>query len=211
MRYGAMSLLLSGLGFLAFGLSGKTLHAEPPAARAVACPKEMLLVGSFCIDRFESSLVDVATGQPLSPYYPPTPAKLAEVWAYWSVHLRSFGNEAARAFPLPELPEWQREHLFTARAVSREGVVPAGYMSYHDAKRACENAGKRLCKKEEWVFACKGKAQTKFPYGPDYRAGACNVYRPFHPAAVLHANASLGHRDPRLNLVSEGGRDPLPG
>ncbi len=95
------------------------------------------------------------------------------------------------------------------RAVSREGAVPQGYLSYYDAKRACEGAGKRLCSQDEWVFACKGKAQTKFPYGPDYRAGACNVYRPFHPAAVLHANASLGHRDPRLNLVSEGGKDPL--
>lgn len=169
----------------------------------------MLLVSSFCIDRYEASLVDNATGQPLSPYYPPTPAKLKEVWGYWSVHIKNFGDEAARAFPLPELSDWQRENAFVPRAVSKPGVVPQGYMSYYDAKRACENAGKRLCKKEEWVYACKSKAQTKFPYGPDYRAGACNVHRPFHPAAVLHANASLGHRDPRLNLVSEGDKDPL--
>jgi len=32
----------------------------------------------------------------------------------------------------------------------------------------------------------------------------CNVYRLIHPAAVLHGSASLGHRDPRLNLVYEG-------
>jgi formylglycine-generating enzyme required for sulfatase activity len=30
-----------------------------------------------------------------------------------------------------------------------------------------------------------------------------------HPAAVLHASASLGHLDPRLNLVDERGVDPL--
>jgi sulfatase modifying factor 1 len=209
MRFGPLSVLLSGIGFLGLGLSGAPLRAEQPAARAIACPREMLLVSSFCIDRFESSMVDAASGQPLSPYYPPTPTKLAEIWGYWSVHQRNFGSEAARAFPIPELSDFQREHSFSARAVSKEGDVPQGYMSYYDAKRACESAGKRLCAKDEWVFACKGKAQTKFPYGADYRAGACNVYRPFHPAAVLHANASLGHRDPRLNLVSEGGRDPL--
>jgi sulfatase modifying factor 1 len=30
-----------------------------------------------------------------------------------------------------------------------------------------------------------------------------------HAAAVLHGNASVGHLDPRLNLVWEGDADPL--
>src|SRR5688572_15965700 len=101
MRFGPLSLLLSGIGFLGLGLSGAPLHAEQPAPRAIACPREMLLVSSFCIDRFESSMVDAASGELLSPYYPPTPTKLAEVWGYWSVHQRNFGSEAARAFPIP--------------------------------------------------------------------------------------------------------------
>jgi hypothetical protein len=35
------------------------------------------------------------------------------------------------------------------------------------------------------------------------------VFRPIHPAAVLHGNASIGLTDPRLNLVVETGSDPL--
>jgi hypothetical protein len=37
----------------------------------------------------------------------------------------------------------------------------------------------------------------------------CNVHRQFHPAFILHGNSSLGHRDPRLNLLFESERNPL--
>src|SRR5688500_18136165 len=164
---------------------GSPARAEDPAP-AGDCPAEMLRVQGFCIDRWEIATVDHTTQNPLSPYYPPETNQLAEVHAYWSVHRFRYGDAAARALPLPELPSWQREHAFTPRAVSRAGVVPQGYLSYHSAKRACENAGKRLCTKDEWLAGCKGRGATKFPYGADYRAGRCNVYRQMHPAAVLH-------------------------
>ena len=111
--------------------------------------------------------------------------------------------------PLPEPPAWQRNHAFSPRAVSRPGVVPQGYLSYYTAKRACGNAGKRLCTEKEWVSACQGEHATKFPYGERYKAFACNVFRPYHPGFALHQNSSIGHRDPRLNLLIEGDDDPL--
>lgn len=189
------------------------LLAFPQAAvRAQAnprCPSEMVLVKNFCIDRFEASMVDRQSGKPLSPYYPPSQRELSGVFDYWMLERRSFGEAAARELPLPELPEWQREQEFSPRAVARAGVVPQAYVSYPVAKRACEAAGKRLCSQKEWTTACGGERGFKYPYGERYQALVCNVHRQYHPAFVLHANSSLGHRDPRLNLLVEGERDPL--
>jgi len=88
-------------------------------------------------------------------------------------------------------------------------VTPNGYLSGVVAARACENAKKRLCRYDEWRLACEGEAKQPFPYGMEYVAGACNVFREAHPAVVLHDNATIGHMDPRLNLVTGKDGDPL--
>ncbi len=186
------------------------LHAEAPrkAAAARRCSPEMQRVHSFCIDRWEVRTVDNATGEALSPFYPPNPKLSASVRDSWLCERGMLGSVAARAFPLPELSPFQREHAYEPRAVSGPGVVPQAYLSYHLAKKACENAHKRLCSKDEWLAACRGQKDTQFPYGSDFRAGRCNVHRLQHPGYVLHASSSLGLLDPRLNLVEEG-EDPL--
>lgn len=202
-QLGASGVLAGALGLL-FTLPGATVRAQEKR-----CPSEMVLVRSFCIDRWEMSTVDKQSGKPLSPYYPPTVRELAGVFDYWTLERRAFGDAAARELPLPELPEWQREHEFSPRAVSKPGAVPQAYVSYPIAKRACEAAGKRLCTEKEWALACGGERGFKFPYGERYQMGVCNVHRQYHPAFVLHGNSSLGHRDPRLNLLVEGEKDPL--
>ena len=154
-------------------------------------------------------MVDKKTKKPLSPFYPPHPRLLRKIRAVWEVHRHEIGDEAARAMPLPDIPRWQLEGDFEAVAVSRPGVVPQGYLSRHLAKRACENAGKRLCTRDEWLTACQGAKQTKFPYGTTFSRPKCNVYRYEHPAFILHGDSSVGHRDPRLNLVLEAGKDPV--
>ena len=168
----------------------------------------MVRVRSFCIDRYEVSTVDQASGESLSPFYPPNPLLAASVHDAWLCEQSQMGNAAARAFPLPELPAFQRSHPFEPRAVSVASVTPQAYLSYHTAKKACENAHKRLCTKDEWVTACRGQKDTLFPYGDAFRAGRCNVHRALHPGYVLHASSSVGLLDPRLNLVEEGD-DPL--
>jgi hypothetical protein len=177
----------------------------PPAA----CPPEMVLVAGFCIDRWEASFVDHESSQMLSPFYPPHPGLLRAARSFWQLERFNTGDDSARGMPLPELPDVQRTATFVGRAVSRPGVVPQAYLNYPLAKRACELAGKRLCTREEWVTACRGAEQTPYPYGLSYQPDKCNVYRAFHPAAVLHGNASTGHRDPRLNLLFEVGAGPL--
>ncbi|WP_437589998.1 hypothetical protein [Sorangium sp. So ce1000] len=187
--------------------AGEPLPALPGAP---ACPADMVAVdgGRFCIDRFEAMLVDGATGQALSPDYPSTPNLLEITLADWSTGLRRIGDVHARAFPLPLLGAWQRGRAITAVARSRSGVRPSGYVTGLVAESACAAAGKRLCSVEEFVTACRGEDDTLYPYGDTFEEGACNVYRPAHPAAMLHGNASMGHLDPRLNRVRSA-REPL--
>lgn len=182
--------------------TGTPVAAVPQKVRH--CPTDMVEVRSHCVDRWEASMVDAATGEPLSPYYPPQPRLLQEVWRAWEMERGAFGSEGARRMPIPELGAWQRTHTFDAKAVSRAGVVPQAYVPYPVAKRACEKAGKRLCTRDEWVTACRGQADTKFSYGETFERSKCNVWGYIHPGVALHQGASFGHRDPRLNLVVDG-------
>lgn len=170
------------------------------------CPPEMVdVAGRFCIDRFETRLVNATTLEPLSPYYHPTKAQTRASYNRWQRQHATVGSRKARTIPPPAPPDWQLSGEFTLAASSSRGVVPSGYMNREVAENACRNAGKRLCTAEEWVTACRGEERQKYPYGAEYRQNACNVFRATHPAAVLHDNASIGHLDPRLNQVTERG------
>ncbi len=180
----------------------------PSAAPRSLCPAEMVLAGRVCVDRWEAQLTDKASGQALSPYYPPTRALAVRLRDQWDRDRATMGGPEAQAIGVPPLPAWQTQREPELLAVSRPGVVPNGYVSGVQADRACKNAGKRLCTSDEWVTACQGAARRQFPYGDKYKQGACNIFRSKHPASVLHDNPSIGHLDPRLNLVKDGA-DPL--
>jgi formylglycine-generating enzyme required for sulfatase activity len=82
------------------------------------------------------------------------------------------------------------------RAVSRPSVVPQAYISGEQAARACRASGKRLCRVDEWEAACRGPANTTFPYGNERRAGACNDdIRSVHPVAEIAQLLSVPHED----------------
>ncbi len=174
------------------------LPGAPPLVSS-GCPAEMVSIrGQFCIDRYETSAVD-AHERALSPYYPPAYDEL--------VHLYDVFRRVTpkpRAPALPEPPAFATNDRFDARARSVPAVTPSGYMSGLMARKLCENAGKRLCTPSEWVTACKGQDATKYPYGDQYREGACNVFRGSHPAVLLYGDASKNHLDPRLNLMEDG-------
>lgn len=171
--------------------------------RERGCPREMARVGHFCIDRWEISTIDKASRQELSPYYPPHRVLMNRVLDVWQIERTSWGADAAQAFLLPEISQLQRAGRFSPVARSVPNVVPQAYLSRELARKLCESAGKRLCSYAEWQIACRGERGTLFPYGAEYIAGRCNVWRNTHPARVLHGNSSLGHLDPRLNLVVE--------
>lgn len=185
---------------------------EPEPEAEPTCPREMVLVdGRYCVDRYEAALVDVATERALSPYYPPSPRLAYSAEQAWKTKRLELGDPAARALGLPALPAWQRTEGVEPRAVSARGLVPQGYVSGVVAERACKSAGKRLCTLGEWRTACRGERDKPFPYGEGdrYVAGKCNVFREAHPAMVLHGDFSVGHTDPRLNLVEVKGQPLL--
>jgi hypothetical protein len=186
-----------------------TLQAAPPiavTAPARPCPPDMVHVGGkLCVDRFEDIVVDAATSLPLSPDYPTTPNLLDAVLSEWATGRERIGNVHARAFPLPLLDPSRVGAKPSPLAVSRLGARPNGYVTGVVAAAACEAAGKRLCTLDEFVLACRGEADTPFPYGDTYEDGVCNVFRDEHPAALLHGNASVGHLDPRLDRVTSHG------
>lgn len=188
----------------AVATGGARVAAAPASVRPLrGCPREMARVGSFCIDRWELSAIDRTTQQELSPYYPPQRGLIHRVLDVWQIERSSWGSDSAQAFLLPELSRLQREGCFVPVARSVPNVVPQAYLSRDLARKLCEDAGKRLCSHAEWQTACRGERGTLFPYGNEYIAGQCNVWRNTHPARVLHGNSSLGHLDPRLNLVVE--------
>jgi len=167
------------------------------------CSPDMVDVGGrFCIDRYEGSLVDVRASRPISPYFAPKSGDARRAFDAF------FGTTPRSAPELPQVPGWELLESFEPKAESLVSVIPNGYVSGVLARAACENAGKRLCTRSEWVSACRGERDRQFPYGAVYEPGACNVSREAHPAQVLWGNASTHHLDPRLNLVA-GASGPL--
>jgi sulfatase modifying factor 1 len=180
-------------------LEGERPPALLPPTPSGRCPPDMVDVsGRFCIDRYEASLVDARLGRPLSPYFSPRKSDAKRA-------LEAFTGTAPQpgAPELPRPPVWELEESFEPKAAALPASIPNGYVSGLLARAACEQAGKRLCAAAEWVTACRGEQNRRFPYGEDYETGACNVYRDTHPARALWGDASKNHLDPRLNLVAD--------
>lgn len=166
----------------------------------------VLVPDDLCVDRFEGALLDETSGVFLSPDYPATPNLLASVLGDFATKRERVGNLAARSLPLPFISRWQRTSSLSPVAESRAGITPHGFVTGLLAKSACEAAGKRLCKHEEWKKACRGQDNRMFPYGAQYEKGTCNVNGLHHPGAMLHDNASILHLDPRLHHVTVDGK-----
>lgn len=59
----------------------------------------------------------------------------------------------------------------------RPDALPMVNKSWTEAKAVCESRGARLCKENEWEFACEGTEMRPYPYGFSREPGACNVDR----------------------------------
>lgn len=70
-------------------------------------------------------------------------------------------------------------------ACSKAGVLPSANLTWFQAKRACENSGKHLCRLPgEWRPACAGDPVGAFPYGNSYEMGRCNGGEAGNGAAI---------------------------
>ncbi|MFP4521548.1 MAG: SUMF1/EgtB/PvdO family nonheme iron enzyme [Fibrobacterota bacterium] len=53
--------------------------------------------------------------------------------------------------------------------------LPESFVSLYQAMDSCRSIGKRLCKGEEWSYACSGGGDNKYPYGDTYSSRKCNT------------------------------------
>lgn len=58
---------------------------------------------------------------------------------------------------------------------NKAGGLPQANLSWVEARKLCEDAGKKLCSAGEWEDACKGEARTLYPYGKEPDPAACNT------------------------------------
>jgi hypothetical protein len=92
------------------------------------------------------------------------------------------------------------------RAISQPNVVPQAYISGVQAERACAASGKRLCTAGEWEAACRGPAETTYPYGNARQKRRCNdAGRRVHPVAEVTKRLRL----PQDRMWYEGMDHPL--
>ncbi len=91
---------------------------------------------------------------------------------------------------------WLTVDSRVVRAVPAAGIQPQSYLSGDEAEAACQASSKRLCTSSEWLAACRGPAQTTWPYGDSYLDGACNDDYPGTHPVVDYFGTSYGVWDP---------------
>jgi formylglycine-generating enzyme required for sulfatase activity len=62
---------------------------------------------------------------------------------------------------------------------NQKGELPALLISWVDAKKACEDVGKRLCTEDEFNFGCEGEAMLPYTYGYVRDPQKCSIDKPY--------------------------------
>jgi formylglycine-generating enzyme len=71
---------------------------------------------------------------------------------------------------------------------NRVGENPLVYVDWFEAKALCGAAGKRLCRRSEWILACEGPKRLPYPWGFVRQPSPCNIDRasiPFDVEAMI--------------------------
>ena len=195
-----------------------TLVPEVPSTPPIAsvpepqrhCPRDMVLVQNrYCVDRYESSLVDTGAGSRCRPTIRCLPTTRS-FWQRGSARLRIWRLLMLVAPRARRCPSSLLASVRQDDAKSRESRRRRAERTLDDGRgqSRLRGAGKRLCTLEQWQRACRGESDQKFPYGAEYRAKQCNVFREDHPGKILYGNFSVGMQDPRMGTV-ESAQGPL--
>jgi len=164
-------------------------------------------------------VVSLACGHHEEPRFPERPERPAGSPCFEEqVRITSFCVDKYEDYVV-ELDASNREHPHSPYAMVKDArvrakvarnVVPQAYISQVQAKAACENAGKRLCKPDEYIRACRGPSKNDlYPYGGmQKRAGACNEgHGSFVALAFGQDFMKLTYEnfnDPKLNQMPGG-------
>jgi hypothetical protein len=89
---------------------------------------------------------------------------------------------------------------------NRVNERPTVFVTWYDAKQACESVGKRLCARPEWTLACEGPKRAPYPHGWRRLPSPCNVSRPsLHVSEKALSNRST--RDAAIERLWQA--DPI--
>lgn len=101
--------------------------------------------------------------------------------------------------------EWPNKKGIRPRLAQSAVWVTGERGVVNDAETLCALQDKRTCTRKEWVSACSGPEGARYPYGPKYQAGRCNVekvWRSVDARKVMNRDeAELG----RLNQSETSG------
>jgi hypothetical protein len=116
-------------------------HTDGPRS-ALRCPESMLLVeGDYCLNVEQRCL------EWLDPDEQLRCARFARTVCY--------GRRRRHMAFCMDRYEWP----------NRRGEYPTVRVTWHTARRMCEQVGKRLCTEREWTFACEGEQALPYLYG----------------------------------------------
>lgn len=109
------------------------------------------------------------------------------------VHVSS--NTCIDRFPWPNI-EGQKPLLGLSATPENEDMAKGRTM---DAESLCASVGKRVCTANEWIKACRGPGDSKYPWGdelpayiPGTNTGICNYDKWFRP----YDEPKIFRRDP---------------
>jgi len=99
--------------------------------------------------------------------------------------LNEHGNTCAKdsgTEPCYTEPTYWREILYHdgeawVAAPGKESHAMA-WVSWWASREACEREGKRLCRLDEWIAACRGPEEWEYPYGDELDTTRCNTCTP---------------------------------
>ena len=148
---------------------------KKPLKPAMHCPEGMVFVsGLWCPKIEEVCLFFVDMKGNHIPENPHTSNRCGE-FQQPSKCLTPIANRPHKEFCIDKY-EWPNV----------EGQIPQDWMSWYDAKKAVEAAGKRLCTNEEWTMAAEGPDLHPLPYGDGYHRdkAICNFDNDFRGIRV---------------------------
>jgi formylglycine-generating enzyme len=164
-----------------------TARAQGPELLPQFAKREATLFGSFVRPGTDPRVLPAGESCPLDMAevegdYCPLVEQRCLRWLDAATKLQCAEFEKTAASPRCSMKTQQKKFCMDRYEwPNHVGVLPVYMASWHDAKAACEGAGKRLCADTEWTLACEGPDRHPYPYGSGFErdATACNVDKPY--------------------------------
>ncbi len=150
--------------------SASATASASAASTSPACPTDMVLAeGLFCPDAEQKCLKHTREWEEAQKNRKPGEKSNVSERCLVFAESKCLSKEKRPMRFCVDRHEWP----------NKEGEKPAFMVTWGFAKDACGGAGKRLCKVEEFTFACEGESISPYAYGLTRDAKRCNIDKPY--------------------------------